>query len=132
MHEYAIAEELVHAILAHLAERGLGGVEVEEVGLRKGELRLLADEALQQAYRILTVGTPLEGSKLSIEEVKTEVSCQSCGYHGPAEYPDDPTFHLAAPVLTCPRCGAKVEVVHGRELELVRLIVTTSEEVGGR
>lgn len=130
MHEYAIAEELVRTVLTQLAKRGLGGVEVEEVHLRKGELRLLADEALEQAYRVLTAGTPLEGSRLILEEVKAEVACGGCGYHGPVEYSGDPAFHFTAPLLGCPHCGAPVEIVHGRELELARLVINTPEEVG--
>ncbi|MFQ6034188.1 MAG: hydrogenase maturation nickel metallochaperone HypA [Candidatus Bipolaricaulia bacterium] len=130
MHEYAIAEELVRAVLAQLAERGLWGGRVEEVHLRKGELRLLADEALEQAYRILTAGTLLEGSRLILEKVEAEVACGSCGYRGPAEYSDDRAFHFTSPVLECPRCGAAVEVVCGRELELVRLVLAAPEEAG--
>jgi Zn finger protein HypA/HybF involved in hydrogenase expression len=83
----------------------------------------LVDEALKQAYRILSAGTPLEGSILVLEEVKTEVGCMECGYRGPAAYPDDPACHFAAPILECPRCGAMVEILHGRELELKRLVL---------
>jgi hydrogenase nickel insertion protein HypA len=130
VHEYSVAEELVRAVLAQLAERGLAGEKVEEVHLRKGELRLLSDEALKQAYEILTLSTPLEGSKLVLEEVKALVSCQSCGYRGPAGYCDDPSFHFLAPILECPRCGGLVELIHGRELELVQLVLSAPEEVG--
>ena len=129
MHEYAIAEELIAAVQRALVGREVEQVQVKEVHLRKGELRLVADEALQQAYRLLTVGTPLEGSKLWIEEVKVEVGCRSCGYRGPAEYRTY-HFHFAAPILECPCCGAKVELIRGRELELVGVTVAVPEEVG--
>jgi len=122
MHEYALAAELVAAV-----QRALAGREVErvkEVHLRKGELRLVVDEALQQAYRLLTAGTPLEGSELRIEEVKVELGCRSCGYRGPAEY------ECAAPILECPRCGAGVELLRGRELELTRVTVALPGAVG--
>lgn len=133
MHEYSVAEELVRAVLAQLAERGLdlGKERVEAVHLRKGELRLLSDEALKQAYEILSLGTPLEGSQLVLEEVKALVTCKSCGYRGPVGYCDDLSFHFLAPILECPRCGGLVELVHGRELELVQLVLSSPEEAGG-
>jgi hydrogenase nickel incorporation protein HypA/HybF len=128
MHEYSVAEELVRAVLDELAKRGLDGQELQEVHLRKGELRLLSDEALQQAYEIVALGTPLEGSKLVLEEVKAEVLCRGCGYSGPAAYPDDPAYHFVTPILACPRCGGPVELKSGRQLELVQLVLATPEE----
>lgn len=128
MHEYSVAEGLVRTVLAELAERGLEGERLEEVHLRKGELRLLSNEALEQAYEILSLGTPLMGSKLVLEEIKALVACKSCGYRGPPDYCDDPAFHFLAPILECPRCGGVVELIQGRELELVQLVVTTPEE----
>ncbi|MCR4404114.1 MAG: hydrogenase maturation nickel metallochaperone HypA [Candidatus Acetothermia bacterium] len=128
MHEYSVAEELVRAVLAELTARGLQGEDLLEVHLRKGELRLLSDEALRQAYEILAEGTPLAGSKLVLEEVKAEVVCRACGYRGPAAYPDDPAYHFLTPILACPRCRGPVELESGRELELVQLVLATPEE----
>jgi len=136
VHEYAVAEELVRAVLERLDGRGpvdgSTAVRVKEVHLRKGELRLLADEALQQAYRLLTAGTALEGSRLLIEEVRSEVLCRSrsCGYRGPAGYHDEPGWHLTVPVLACPRCGSPVELLRGDELELVRLVIEVESGSG--
>lgn len=130
MHEYSVAEELVRAVLAELAELGLQGEQLEEVHLRKGELRLLGDEALRQAYEVLTLETPLAGSKLVLEEVKAEIICRDCGYHGPAGYSDDQIYHFMAPILECPRCHGPVVLKSGRELELVQLVVATPEEAG--
>lgn len=129
MHEYSVAEELVRAVLRELAARGLKGERIKEVHLRKGELRLLADEALKQAYELLIIETPLAGSRLVIEEVKAELSCPSCDYRGPVAYPDDPAYHFLflAPIMACPRCGGVVELTRGRELELVRLVVVEAE-----
>lgn len=134
MHEYAVAEELIRAVLERLDERvGVRGegaadglvVRVREVHLRKGELRLLEDEALRQAYRVLSTGTALEGSQLLIEGVKSEVLCRSrsCNYRGPAKYHDGPSWHFIAPILACPHCGGPVELLRGDELELVRLVI---------
>lgn len=131
MHEYAIAEELIHAALDQLAKRGWGEARVEEVHLRKGELLLLMDEALEQAYYLLTSDTQLAGSELVLENLKTEVACPQCGYRGPAEYCDDLDYHFIAPRLQCPKCGAPVEIISGRELELVRLVLQDDRSGSG-
>lgn len=131
MHEYAIAEELIRTALNQLAQRGLGEAGVEEVHLRKGELCLLMDEALQQAYHLLISDTQLAGSKLVLEELKTEVSCPECGYRGPAEYCQDSGYHFIAPRLQCPLCRAAVEITRGRELELVRLVLQDDRSGSG-
>lgn len=126
MHEYSIANSLIDVLLEQIRDKGITA-KVQEVHLRKGELRIVSEEALKQAYSILAEETVLEGSKLMIEEVKTQVECSKCGYSGGIEYHDDLVYHFTAPILECPRCGAPVEIKEGRELDLVRLIVKDGE-----
>jgi len=125
MHEYSVVRELLSLLLPRL--EGVPGA-IETVFLRKGELLVLSDRALEGAFEVLAAGTRLEGARLSIEPVEACLSCPSCGYEGPAERLTDEAFHFAIPILSCPRCKGEVEVVSGRELAVDRVEVSTPEE----
>jgi hydrogenase nickel insertion protein HypA len=121
MHEYSVASGMVEAILRKLKELKEVG-KVKEVHLLKGELLHLSEPALIQAYEILTEGTPLEGSRLMIKEIKTQVECE-CGYSGRVKYYDfGPGIDLM-PLLECPICGSPAKIKCGRELELIKLVI---------
>jgi hydrogenase nickel incorporation protein HypA/HybF len=124
MHEYAVVDDLVHALLPKLAE-------IREtilcVHLRKGELRILSDWALQNAFEVVTRGTRLASAKLGIEVVRARVHCDHCGYEGRPDAVEDETFHAAIPILACPRCSGRVAVVAGRELSVERVSVADPE-----
>lgn len=113
MHEYSVVAELVEVLLSRLED--VDG-DVSSVHLRKGELRILSDRALKNAYEVVAKGTRLEGSTLEIEAVGARVSCRACIYEGPATVLQDATLHFAIPVLSCPDCGGDVDVIAGREL----------------
>ncbi len=87
---------------------------VEEVFLTIGELTFLGEEQLRFAFEILSRGTPLEGSKLTIDSEKVSVKCPGCQYHGSVEYIEDGSMHYALPNLSCPKCGGKIEIVSGK------------------
>ncbi len=121
MHEYSLAHALLQGLLDHLEAEPVQGT-ITQVQVRKGELVILSEEALCEAWRILVEGTPLAGSELSLERVPSRLSCASCGYDGPARYiGEESGWHMAIPVLACPRCGARVEVLAGKELAIVGL-----------
>ncbi|MFC2095914.1 hydrogenase maturation nickel metallochaperone HypA [Candidatus Bipolaricaulota bacterium] len=120
MHEYSVAAELVDALLAETA-----AIEGQIVGviLKKGELRILSDQSLGHAFELLSEGTALEGARLIIESVPVNVACAPCGYQGVAEYVTDEAAHFTVPILSCPKCQSKVDVLTGRELFVDRLTV---------
>ncbi len=120
MHEYAVVDELVAALVPRLAE--IPG-RITAVFLRKGELRVLSDRALEHAFELLTHGTRLEGARLEIETVRAAVQCAGCAYDGPATSYADDAGHFSIPILACPRCGGTVAVRAGRELCVERVAV---------
>jgi len=63
MHEYSVVAELVSALLPRLEEHP---GEVTTVFLKRGELRILSDWALKNAFEIVTEGTRLEGASLIV------------------------------------------------------------------
>jgi hydrogenase nickel incorporation protein HypA/HybF len=128
MHEYAVVDELIGALVPRLAEhRG----RVRKVVVRKGELRILSDHALVNAFEILARGTRLEGADLVVETVATAVSCPACGYQGPTGRFGGEGDHFSIPVLSCPRCGSDVRVDAGRELYVDHVTLSDDSTADG-
>ncbi|MFC2079011.1 hydrogenase maturation nickel metallochaperone HypA [Candidatus Bipolaricaulota bacterium] len=125
MHEYSVASELIDALLpqAEVIEGQIVGVL-----LMKGELRILSDQALANAFELLSEGTPLEGARLAVELVPVRVACSSCGYEGAADYIPEEASHFAIPILSCPKCQSEVALQAGRELFVDRLTVQTATD----
>ncbi|MEW5825759.1 MAG: hydrogenase maturation nickel metallochaperone HypA [Candidatus Bipolaricaulota bacterium] len=121
MHEYSVVDELIAQLLPALADHP---GRVTRVFLKKGELRILSDRALMNAFEILARGTRLEAAALEIEAVPVRVACTACGYAGGAGHLEDADRHFAVPILACPTCGAEVEVEAGRELFVDRVSLT--------
>lgn len=90
MHDHHAVEELIERLscLEH----------VREVRVRAGAI--FSPEALEQAYEMLTAGTPLESSYLVVEELPEERGCPACGASWVVS-PDDVAGH----VVLCPSCG---------------------------
>ncbi len=111
MHELSIAVSLIEAAQEE-AER-LGSPEIAAVHLRLGPLSGVVKEALLFSYELAAGGTPLEGSKLVIEEAPVLVFCAQCKQRRPIQS------------LQCFRCSTcdtpSSEVVQGRELEVIGL-----------
>ena len=120
MHEYSVVSELISALLPKLEEHD---GRVSAVILVKGELRILSDMALKNAFELLACGTRLEGSELVIEPVEVRVRCRACDYEGVADHVREESFHFAIPILSCPTCGAEVDVEAGRELYVDRVTI---------
>jgi hydrogenase nickel incorporation protein HypA/HybF len=120
MHEYAVVDELITSLLPRLDT--IPG-EVSAVFVRKGELRILSDRALENAFEILSRGSRLESARLVVEAVAAVVRCAGCLYEGASTYYRDEGGHFAIPVLVCPRCGGDVSIVCGRELYVDRVAI---------
>lgn len=103
---------IVEAVLKELEKHQVS--RVEEVELLLGEMTRLGRDQMEFAYEVVTRGTPLEGSRLSIVDEAIEVKCLSCSYEGEADRLEDDDFSHNIPVLSCPDCSRPVEVVKGR------------------
>jgi hydrogenase nickel incorporation protein HypA/HybF len=112
MHELSVALSLVE--LAQEEAERLGG-RVRAVHLRLGALCGVQSEALRASYELACADTPLEGSRLVIEQIQVVVFCPQCQ----AERPLD-----SLQLFCCSTCGMLApEVRRGKELELVALEV---------
>lgn len=124
MHE----AELVIKTILELMDRGLGynsgksgnkASNKAEVGddcnghakIKLGHL--IADsEEFRVLFNLFTSGTELDHVQLDIEDIPPKVSCD-CGFSGEMKLPS----HVRS--ASCPQCKSKVDIVQGREFEIV-------------
>jgi hydrogenase nickel incorporation protein HypA/HybF len=110
VHELSIALSLVE-VAQEEADRL--GARVCTLHLRVGALAGVVAEALLASYEMASAGTPLEGSRLAIEEVPVVVFCPCCERQRQLS---------SVQSFCCPECGTPTpQIERGRELELVGL-----------
>jgi len=93
----------------------LGAIRVNSVHLRLGPLSGVVKDALLFSFEAATVGTPLQGARLEIQDVPVTVWCVVC------------SAERALASITkrrCPVCDTLTpDVLRGEELELIGLEV---------
>lgn len=110
MHELSIALSLVD--LAQEEAARLGG-RVCALHVRVGALSGVVPDALLASYEMASARTPLEGSRLVIEDVPVVVYCPQCQAERELS---------SVQFFCCAECGTPTpQVERGRELELVAL-----------
>jgi len=110
MHELSIAVSIVE--LAQEEAERLGG-RVTAVHLRLGALCGVMKEALETSYEVACADTPLQGSRLVIEELPVFVYCPRCEDERPID---------SVQSFRCPKCGtATPDVRQGKEVQLVAM-----------
>lgn len=113
MHELSIAMSILDLAQEEAKSRG---VRVTAVHLKLGVLAGVVKQALSGSYDIAAAGTPLEGSRLVIEDVPVVVFCSACRERR----------QLHSMCFQCPECGAPTpEVLEGQELQVTALEVET-------
>ncbi len=106
MHEYHAVEAVVERLTnAHLED-------VTEVRIQAGPT--FSPEALEQAYAMLTQDTPLEGSRLLVEDVPDERECTACARSWSVTRED-----VAGHLVLCPSCGSPSPVDGGASIEVL-------------
>lgn len=116
MHELSIAMGIVEAAADEAQKRG---VQVRAVHLRLGELSGVVKDALLFCYEVACQDTPLERTKLIVEDVPVVVFCPNC---------KDRRRLQSVQSFTCPDCGCPTgDIVQGKELEVFALEVEDSE-----
>jgi hydrogenase nickel incorporation protein HypA/HybF len=114
MHELSIALSLVDGVLEEVKRQG--DFHVEAVHLKLGVFSGVDKSALEFSYGVACEGTPLEGSRLIIEEVPILMLCPTCG--GERTVP-------SIQQLCCPDCQTPAnEILRGQELEITALEVS--------
>jgi hydrogenase nickel incorporation protein HypA/HybF len=112
MHELSIAMSIVEVAQE---EAQLRGVRVNAVHLKLGALSGVTKVALLSCYEIACDDTPLQGSRLIIEDVPVEIFCAQCGERRLLD---------SVQLFCCAECGQPAsQIVHGKELEVVAMEV---------
>ena len=112
MHELSIAAGIVDLAQEEAQNRG---VRVLAVHLKLGPLAGVVRDALLGSYELAAAGTPLERSRLVIEDLPIVVFCPNCQARRAG---------VSIQALRCPECGTPTpEVVQGTELEVTALEV---------
>ena len=110
MHELSIALSIVE--MAEEEALRHGGL-VSAVHLKLGALSGVVKDALLASFEMACADTPLEGSRLIVEEVPIIVFCEHC---------QERRYLTSAQWFCCPECGTPTgDVVQGKELEVVAL-----------
>jgi hydrogenase nickel incorporation protein HypA/HybF len=110
MHELSIALSIVEAAEEEAAERR---VHVNAVYLNLGSLSGVVKDALLASYDLAAAGTPLEGSRLVIEEVPIVAYCPKCQARRGVD---------SVEWFTCSECHSPIsEILEGRELQVCAL-----------
>ena len=121
MHELSIATSLVEALL-EIAKKESSN-KIVAVHLKIGKLRLISVDQLKFSYEILSKGTLLEGSRLTIEETPGFTRCQNCGYAQKFET-SDMSFHFTLPTMKCPKCASDLTIEGGDECVITKVRMT--------
>ena len=119
MHEFSIATILVNSLLDFMQKQATHN-KLVEVHVTVGKLRAISIEQLTYSYRILTKGTLLNESKLIVDEKPATLHCSSCDFKDNFELVDD-SYHFQLPTLSCPSCGATLNLEGGDELVISRI-----------
>jgi hydrogenase nickel incorporation protein HypA/HybF len=110
MHELSIAISIVDVAGEEAAERN---VRVNAVYLKLGRLSGVVKDALLASYDIAAAGTPLQGSRLVIEDVPIVAYCPKCQARRSVD---------SSEWFTCPECHSPIsEILEGKELQVCAL-----------
>lgn len=98
-----------------------GGVPVQIIHLRIGEMSGVNTDALSFAFEVLSKGTAAEGGRLEFERVPLRARCRECGSE----------FHPDEFVFRCGGCGSpEIEILGGREMEVDYIML--DDEITGK
>jgi hydrogenase nickel incorporation protein HypA/HybF len=108
VHELSITQSIVDAVCERAAGRPVLSVKV-----RVGTLTAVVPEAMRFCFGLVVEGTVAEGARLDIDLRPAATHCRTCGADS----------EITDPIVLC-RCGsADVDVVTGRELQIVSMRV---------
>jgi hydrogenase nickel incorporation protein HypA/HybF len=104
MHEMAITQGIID-----ICEKNAGGRRVLSVEVEIGELSSVVPDAVEFCFEACSLGTLLEGARLSICRIPAWGLCQVCG----ADMP------LSSLYDACPTCGEyRVTITTGEEMRV--------------
>ena len=117
VHELSICSSIADIVIRHAAGR-----PVQVINVRAGQLRQIVPDTLVYCWGLVSAGTPLDGSRISVEPVPARIRCRDCG---------QVTDVGEVPVFACGACGGvAVQVVSGEEFLVTSLELAPEREAG--
>ena len=108
MHELAITESVVDAIVDKVGDEPVTGIRLEI-----GRLSGVVVDSIRFCFEIVADGTGLQGARLDIDEPAGRAYCRDC----------DDEFALDEPVMLCPCGSANLEVLSGQQFRIISVEV---------
>jgi hydrogenase nickel incorporation protein HypA/HybF len=108
LHEAGIAATILE--IAEAARLEHGAASITRVAVRVGEFSGVVPVALTFAFEALKQGTAASGAELAIESIPVRAWCATC---------DDAADPADSVVFWCERCGGVLEILAGRELDVM-------------
>ncbi|TDU88580.1 hydrogenase-3 nickel incorporation protein HypA [Kribbella voronezhensis] len=108
MHELAIAESVVDAVLDKVGDGPVAAVRLEI-----GRLSGVVTDSIRFCFEVVANGTGLQDARLDIDEPTGRAYCRNCG--------DE--FELDDPIMLCPCGSADLEVLSGQQLRIISVEV---------
>jgi len=119
MHEFALCNDLVNAVLSAAENQQANVARVLRVRIVIGKLRQVVPDTMRLAFESLARGTVAENAQLEMDFRDISAECSDCGWAGV----------LSACVFLCPQCsGRNVQLTGGRELYLDQIEVEENGE----
>ncbi|MCC5575826.1 MULTISPECIES: hydrogenase maturation nickel metallochaperone HypA [Microtetraspora] len=117
MHEFGIAEAILDAV-----EKRAAGRPVQHARIRAGALLRITEPVINQAFAVVSAGSPAEGAHLELVIVPARHTCRTCRHVTTS----DDVF------ATCAGCGGiDIETEGGDELILESIQTAEATHVPG-
>ncbi|RMH27043.1 MAG: hydrogenase maturation nickel metallochaperone HypA [Candidatus Hydrogenedentota bacterium] len=113
VHEFSVVKSLVERVCDELSKQGYA----RACAVRVRRSSAFSEQALREAFRALTLGTPLQDAELLVETTEHRARC-SCGAEH-IVHSDDLVGHM----FVCPACGAVMEIDEHGDLWLLEVEV---------
>ena len=107
MHEMAIAQSVVDIAFSEMEKRAAG--RLTKIKISIGDFSGVVKEALEFAFDVLKPDTPASEAEVEIEVVPMTGECFLCG---------PVACRLNDLNLSCPTCGATINISSGREMRV--------------
>lgn len=118
MHELSIANSILDIVLKEIDSKKLPAVKA--IGIKIGSLSGILADSLEFGFDAIKIGTPLEQTRLEIEQIPVTGKCASCSYQ----------FDVEDLVFVCPSChSTSLEMEHGQEMDIAYLEIEEITEI---
>lgn len=118
MHEMGIALQIIEIAKSSIPS-DMSDARVERVNLKVGKLAAVVPSSLRFCFDVAAKDTPLEGARLSIEEIPVAARCNDCGRE----------WVIEEAAFSCPQCkSGAIQMLSGRELDIESIEIAEKDE----